>query len=582
MQHYTRFAGGLVVLGACLAGCLMEPQVPGAGAAALARASTASAGETSVAAALTGRRDPCPHDGDANLDGTVTAADAQFAFAAAVGAVTPSDAEACAADCNGDAALTAADAQGVFAAVLGVGGCPRDLPGGHPCAGDAQCASGACPAGVCCAPGFAGAACDTCVRYVDLDATPPSADGLNWPSALPTVQAGIDAARAAVGEGMAARCDVWVAEGTYVICPPDGGGNTVQLQPTVDVYGGFAGTENAREQRDFRAHVTTLDGANRCAHIVTGSDDARLDGFTVTRGSNYGGGGAGMRNVGTSPTVANCTFSHHRVDCESCEGPCGGGAMYNADNAPSVVGCTFDRNDAVGYTWNECVIGVGAAMYNDRATVFIADSTFSRNAADNEPYEEPGGLGGALYNRDSTVELVNTQFINNWAVWDGDALYNLNSDVRLLNASFWSVQGYADSVYSSGGRLTAANSIFWSGLPPQIVVRNGTIVTVAYSDVQGGYPGTGNIDADPLYVSTELYDLHLSPLSPCIDRADGDVAPPTDMDGWARCDDPATANLGRGSPPYADMGAYEHVVPGCALSPPREPRRRHAAPPATP
>lgn len=40
---------------------------------------------------------------------------------------------------------------------------------------------------------------------------------------------------------------------------------------------------------------------------------------------------------------------------------------------------------------------------------------------------------------------------------------------------------------------------------------------VSYSDVQGGWVGTGNIDADPYFVDPENGDFHLTVESPCID-----------------------------------------------------------------
>jgi hypothetical protein len=62
--------------------------------------------------------------------------------------------------------------------------------------------------------------------------------------------------------------------------------------------------------------------------------------------------------------------------------------------------------------------------------------------------------------------------------------------------------------------------------------------------------------------SYEIYDLHLSADSPCIDSARGTEAdftvPTSDIEGNPRRDDPATANTGVGSPNYVDMGAYEY------------------------
>jgi hypothetical protein len=56
----------------------------------------------------------------------------------------------------------------------------------------------------------------------------------------------------------------------------------------------------------------------------------------------------------------------------------------------------------------------------------------------------------------------------------------------------------------------------WGNSTPVIFVTSGSL-NITYSDVQGGYPGTGNINADPLFVSSTNGDYHLSGPSPCID-----------------------------------------------------------------
>ncbi len=65
----------------------------------------------------------CIHDGDVNMNGAITAGDAQLAFSITLGAYTPTYTERCAADCNGNGAVTAGDAQGIFALTLGLGSC---------------------------------------------------------------------------------------------------------------------------------------------------------------------------------------------------------------------------------------------------------------------------------------------------------------------------------------------------------------------------------------------------------------------------------------------------------------------------
>jgi len=102
--------------------------------------------------------------------------------------------------------------------------------------------------------------------------------------------------------------------------------------------------------------------------------------------------------------------------------------------------------------------------------------------------------------------------------------------------------------------------IFWSG---QAEVRSCIVwgnawdqlwsCSATYSCIEGGWDGTGNIDADPLFIDEpeEAYDYHLSESSPCKDSGDGNYTPSdpeeTDIDGEARV-------TGDG----VDMGADEY------------------------
>ena len=99
------------------------------------------------------------------------------------------------------------------------------------------------------------------------------------------------------------------------------------------------------------------------------------------------------------------------------------------------------------------------------------------------------------------------------------------------------------------------NSILWNN-SSSIYKTTNSSDTVRYSDVQGGYAGEGNIDADPLFLDTLF---HLSDLSPCIGAGIDSIqiagtwyySPVIDIEGNPR-PDPA------GSMP--DMGASENPL----------------------
>jgi hypothetical protein len=115
-----------------------------------------------------------------------------------------------------------------------------------------------------------------------------------------------------------------------------------------------------------------------------------------------------------------------------------------------------------------------------------------------------------------------------------------------------------------------ANCILWGNTAPtgaQISNILTSSPTVAYCDVEGSYPGTGNIDDDPVFVDaagwdgivgTEDDNLRLSAGSPCIDAGDNAAVPievATDLDGHPRildgdCNDTK----------IVDMGAYEYLA----------------------
>ena len=128
------------------------------------------------------------------------------------------------------------------------------------------------------------AQCDftaTAVFFVDASAQ-GAGDGTSWPDAFP----GLADALASSAAGR----EIWVAAGTYK--PTEGTSRAIPfvVPAGVSVYGGFDGTETARDERDWIANATVLSGeigdpetaADNTPVLVVGSKDAVLDGFTVT------------------------------------------------------------------------------------------------------------------------------------------------------------------------------------------------------------------------------------------------------------------------------------------------------------
>jgi len=147
----------------------------------------------------------------------------------------------------------------------------------------------------------------------------------------------------------------------------------------------------------------------------------------------------------------------------------------------------------------------------------------------------------------------------------GGGMYNNGSSPMVTNCTFsGNSADYGGGMENSSSSPTVTNSILWGDSPDEIYNSAVSSPSVTYSDIQGGYTGTGNINADPLFVDpdgpdnipgNEDDDYHLTAGSPCIDTGTSSGAPDTDLEGKPR---PQGAGY--------DMGVYEFVFPAADFS----------------
>jgi len=109
--------------------------------------------------------------------------------------------------------------------------------------------------------------------------------------------------------------------------------------------------------------------------------------------------------------------------------------------------------------------------------------------------------------------------------------------------------GNGITVWNTG--ITITNTIIWGNSGGQLSY-NDSEGYVSYSCIEGGWPGVGNIDNDPLFTNSDSLDFTLLYNSPCIDAGhpDPDYNDPEDPDnpGWPLW--PAQGTLRN------DMGCY--------------------------
>jgi hypothetical protein len=297
---------------------------------------------------------------------------------------------------------------------------------------------------------------------------------------------------------------------------------TFQLKNGVTIKGGYAGFgELIPNARDTDLYQTILSGdlngndrpsfvnnSENSFHVVTGSgtnNTSVLEGLIVTGGNADGpfhNSGGGMYIERGSPMVINCRFTNNS--------DVNGGGMGNK-GSPALVNCIFGSNS---------VSNMGRGMFNY-------------------------GLNG-----ECRPMLTNCIFYDNSALSGGGMLNGKDVNTTLTNCTF--TGNHADGIRSDDPLVMVVNTILWNNSPSEISF-SGSSITVTYSNVQGGWSGEGNINANPLFVNASEDDYRMQPNSPCVDVGNNAAIPEfvlTDLDGNPRIVDSTV-----------DMGAYETIPP---------------------
>ncbi len=227
--------------------------------------------------------------------------------------------------------------------------------------------------------------------------------------------------------------ELWAKQGVYKPTTGTDRNATFQLKTGVALYGGFAGAETDREQRNWATNATVLSGdidgndlntdgnfisevysdtlGSNSIHVVTGSGvdvTTVLDGFTITAGLADGtfgdGDGGGMLTFSGGPALANITFSGNLASHEG-----GGMANFNC------YGLTLTN---VTYTGNKSGFDGGGLYSNACQEMQVTNATFRNNIAVND--------GGGMKNYASDPLIIHVIFKENTAHYGGGLMNGFN------------------------------------------------------------------------------------------------------------------------------------------------------------
>lgn len=260
--------------------------------------------------------------------------------------------------------------------------------------------------------------------------------------------------------------------------------------------------------------VTSINHDGGGIYLSTATATANISNTSVNGNTARGGAGIYITND------ADVTFTGGTVSNNSCYSGSGGGGINiaNAGSSLNISKVIISGNRGGSY---------GGGVMNS-ATATISNCTITGNTTDQQTYSD----GGGIYST-GTLDIYNSTIAGNYA------------------------KRYGGGLRVQSGTATVSNSILYGNTAgtsnPQI---SGTPV-VSYADVGGGFTGTGNIAADPLFVSFTVPDdqagdnapktsgnYHLQSASPCRNAGNNANAPVgTDMDGDSRIMD-GTVDMG--------------------------------------
>jgi hypothetical protein len=249
-----------------------------------------------------------------------------------------------------------------------------------------------------------------------------------------------------------------------------------------------------------------------------------IDGCTITENRGYDGGG-GIYVQSGSPRIVRCV-----IDRNTCTAGSGSGGGIAAQSASLLIqGCTISGNlaGATGVGGGVSLVACQTTMDGcsvlsnnvDRAGGLDVSGGSLRFLRGTIAHNSAGFDGGLRLYGGATATIYNSLICRNVMALGGCSAVRVDdATAALVNCTVThNTSGAAGfAVGSPPGAAVLSNCILWGN---QSALGQAHGATITHSDVQGGYPGEGNIDADPLFASPVADDFTLQGTSACIDAA---------------------------------------------------------------
>ncbi|MDR1122291.1 MAG: sulfatase-like hydrolase/transferase [Dysgonamonadaceae bacterium] len=331
-------------------------------------------------------------------------------------------------------------------------------------------------------------------------------DGSSWENATTLARA------VTLSNSLLSKSQIWLEAGTYPV--------TASINfDNLAIYGGFAGTEELADERNWNLNPSVLDGGGAISPLrnnsLEGTVSSILDGVIIQNGFNQadanGNGNGGGMILANGAVVRNCIFRNNRTQNGK-----NGAALHCHLGNITIENCLFVNNTSSG--------NGGAMQVGGNANASVTNCTFANNKSTG-----PGGAFG-LGNNTSNLTILNSIAFNNLY---GD-IYNSYGQNTNINDG--------GTVISKHSAIESESTKFTDGddVAHVVLTREITPDFVAPATIVGYTAGE--------IAQIEAASYQLAEGSRCIDAGNNNYAAEISLD---------LAGKNRVQGLQIDMGAYE-------------------------